>query len=257
MSAFSPPIYYFADIDFDSAYFVASVASDFTAAQADALYLRKTVPDTATQLETFSLGISTPSITNPTTLSINPAGDLTMGTSSNTINIGTSLGYNYINGQTSMFSRPYLYRRATNVQSCRVNVTQPLFFDTQITSAGNHGISYDNTTGIFTFSGVVGQLVTVTASVALYTANTTGATNSLQIVYGTTNPPTRCYSVDAMSNATTNLIYCFCANSIFPLLATTSYMRLNFYQSALNTIYPETVFSNANFPDPSVYICMG
>ena len=65
MSAFPPPNVYFNGIIYDSAYFTQSSSgsgSGLTKAQANALYLQKTIPDTAAALETFSAGISTNSI---------------------------------------------------------------------------------------------------------------------------------------------------------------------------------------------------
>ena len=52
MVSFSPPYPYFTGIIYDSAYFDSS--SSLTQAQANALYLKKSSPDTATALETFN-----------------------------------------------------------------------------------------------------------------------------------------------------------------------------------------------------------
>jgi len=51
------PEYYFPNINFNPAFY-ANEATGFTQAQANALYLRKTVPDTATAVETFNAGIN-------------------------------------------------------------------------------------------------------------------------------------------------------------------------------------------------------
>ena len=57
MVSFSPPYPYFTGIIYDSAYFNSS--SSLTQAQANALYLKKSSPDTATAVETFNAGIIT------------------------------------------------------------------------------------------------------------------------------------------------------------------------------------------------------
>ena len=57
MVSFSPPYPYFTGIIYDSAYFDSS--SSLTKAQANALYLKKSSPDTATAVETFNAGIIT------------------------------------------------------------------------------------------------------------------------------------------------------------------------------------------------------
>jgi len=54
----SPPDIYFNGINFNSSFYVEDTAG-FTESQANALYLRKTITDTATALETFSSGLET------------------------------------------------------------------------------------------------------------------------------------------------------------------------------------------------------
>jgi hypothetical protein len=84
MSAFSPPLItpssnIYNPLDWESS------SSGFTQSQANALYLRKTVPDTATAVENFAGGITTSSIETKTT-----ADDLNIGTTNLAlINIGT------------------------------------------------------------------------------------------------------------------------------------------------------------------------
>lgn len=55
----NPPDYYFTGVNFNPAFYTNT---GFTEAQANALYLKKKVPDTATALETFNAGIKTNSI---------------------------------------------------------------------------------------------------------------------------------------------------------------------------------------------------
>ena len=59
MASYNPPSEYLPI--FDNSVFTSSESSSggLTLAQANALYLRKTFPDTCTALETFSAGIST------------------------------------------------------------------------------------------------------------------------------------------------------------------------------------------------------
>lgn len=56
MSADNPPTYYFTGIDFNSSFYTTTTSGsgDLTQVLADTLYLRKTVADTATVVETFS-----------------------------------------------------------------------------------------------------------------------------------------------------------------------------------------------------------
>ena len=111
MSAFPPPNVYFNGIIYDSDYFTQSSSSGLSVAQANALYLRKTVTDTATALETFNSGIKTDSISslstssNCTLFNDTGAGTLssTLCSSNNIIKLGEgckflNLGYNMPSG---------------------------------------------------------------------------------------------------------------------------------------------------------------
>jgi hypothetical protein len=102
MSAENPPTYNFNGIDFNPSFYVNETTSTnfFTEDQANALYLRKTINDTATGLETFSTGIKTNTIdsvlaTDTTDISTNSTGNIFIGTSAsrtnaNPIQIGTT-----------------------------------------------------------------------------------------------------------------------------------------------------------------------
>ena len=57
----NPPEYYFPNIDFNPSFY-ADDTGGLSQETANTLYLRKTVPDTAIALETFTAGIKTPSI---------------------------------------------------------------------------------------------------------------------------------------------------------------------------------------------------
>jgi hypothetical protein len=94
----NPPLYYFSGINFNPLFFVEQPQVGFTEIQANALYLRKTVPDTAGVLETFSGGMKTNTIDGTATNStIRLGSNLTTGTvsigsSTSTVNIKTQDG---------------------------------------------------------------------------------------------------------------------------------------------------------------------
>lgn len=66
MTTSLPPSQYFTGIFYNNAFWT-SASSSLTQATANTLYLRKTVPDTATSVETFSSGLATQTITAPST----------------------------------------------------------------------------------------------------------------------------------------------------------------------------------------------
>jgi hypothetical protein len=59
----NPPSYFFSTIDFNPTFYTSTNGS-LSQTQANALYLQKTIRDTATALETFSAGIQTPSLSS-------------------------------------------------------------------------------------------------------------------------------------------------------------------------------------------------
>jgi hypothetical protein len=72
MSSANPPFPWFNGIKYNPAFFTSSTIGTLTKAQANALYMQKTVPDTATSIETFQAGIKTDNIdsfTGPVTMS--------------------------------------------------------------------------------------------------------------------------------------------------------------------------------------------
>ena len=84
MSEEQPPIYYFTNIDFNSSFYDTEA---FTETQANALYLRKTTPDTATALETFNVGILSSSLD-----SLTPTSDLNIAATQTTGDINIANG---------------------------------------------------------------------------------------------------------------------------------------------------------------------
>jgi len=59
----NPPSYFFSTINFNPTFYTSTNGS-LSQTQANALYLQKTIMDTATALETFSAGIQTPSLSS-------------------------------------------------------------------------------------------------------------------------------------------------------------------------------------------------
>jgi hypothetical protein len=76
MSSSNPPYPYFNGIAYNSSFFVTS-GTGLTISQANAKYLQKTTPDTATALETFNGGLRT-------------LGAVTLGTADSAISIGSN-----------------------------------------------------------------------------------------------------------------------------------------------------------------------
>ena len=84
MSSANPPYPWFNGIQYNPSFFASSSTGDLTKAQANALYLRKTVPDTATAIETFNAGILTDTI-NAITGTINSTSNINFNNSSSSI----------------------------------------------------------------------------------------------------------------------------------------------------------------------------
>ena len=133
MSAYNPPTYYFNGIGFNSSFYTVTLIG-ITQAQANALYLQKTTPDTATAVETFSSGILTTSVDVPTSSSnMNIANGLSSGTinfgianvRTGIIHIGDgnnlSAGANiHINNGTSNASNTNIMNGSTTSGACNI-----------------------------------------------------------------------------------------------------------------------------------------
>jgi len=93
MTSSNPPYPYFNGIKYNSLFFTSSSAG-LSQAQANALYLQKTVPDAASAIETFKSGILTNSIEAFNNLSPLNIGTLTTGAMNigRTGNISSILG---------------------------------------------------------------------------------------------------------------------------------------------------------------------
>ena len=98
MSAFTKPTYYFSGIGFDSSYYGNVVASGLSQATADGLYLRKTVPDTSSVLESFTAGVATGSLQ-----ALSTTGSIDIATTTtNSINIGSATSTLNLNSITNI-----------------------------------------------------------------------------------------------------------------------------------------------------------
>ena len=98
MASYNPPLYFFDDIVFDSSYYtnneLPNSGKGITLAEANRLYLQKTVADTATAFETFSSGILSSTVTT-SSIDSSVGTDLNIGISPSklgSISIGTGLG---------------------------------------------------------------------------------------------------------------------------------------------------------------------
>jgi hypothetical protein len=93
MSSANPPYPYYNGIPFNPSFFTSDTGTGLTETAANALYLRKTTPDAATDLETFNGGISVVGTTN---INVSGSSTTTIGSSnstslnSTTINLGTA-----------------------------------------------------------------------------------------------------------------------------------------------------------------------
>jgi hypothetical protein len=141
MSAENPPTFSFNGIDFNPTYYVnESTSSGFTQEQANALYLQKTIPDTATAIETFTGGIKTNSIESvltTDTLNIQTNSD----TATNIVNVGNVI----TNNQTLNLNSKIINVGDTTVPSA-INIISPATFTPSATFT--NGISSLNVNSI-------------------------------------------------------------------------------------------------------------
>jgi hypothetical protein len=170
-----PPSFYFSGINFNPAFYTGTTSSGggLTQTQANDLYLRKTVADTATVLETFTGGIKTNTIDGLTTTSAMTLGSnlvgggyVSIGSSPSVVNIKTdassSGNVNIMNGSlsggsvnigsagtyTSLDGSVYIGNTATitNIKGT-VNINTTTFNNTTIGNTGNITINKPLTLG--------------------------------------------------------------------------------------------------------------
>ena len=109
MAIINPPIYEFTGIDFNSSYFNSANTNGLTQAQANKLYLQKTVQDSASAIETFNSGIlsdSIQSITGTSSIFSTTMSSLSIGSLASAISWGGS-------STTTTFNGPILSTNAT------------------------------------------------------------------------------------------------------------------------------------------------
>lgn len=166
-----PP--YFSGIDFNPSFYVdESNSSGITQEQANTLYLQKTIPDTATALETFSGGIKVNTIetvntADITNISTNSTGNIFIGTSAsrtnaNPIQIGTTASLIRFGSSTnSQITNNTL--SMSNVQCLNLN---------SITSVSAFGLLGSHTGPIN-----IGNIVSRTGDISIASNQTTGTGN--------------------------------------------------------------------------------
>ena len=110
MTSANAPYPYFNGIKYNKLFFSATT-SGLTQAQANTLYLQKTVPDSAIALETFSNGLLTSSVESLTALT-----PVTMGTNTSLgVNIGRAGANNTITGLTTFLNGTFDINGAIDV----------------------------------------------------------------------------------------------------------------------------------------------
>jgi len=156
----NPPDYYFTGINFNPAFY-AEDAGGLSQTLANTLYLRKTVPDTATAQETFTSGIVTPTINSTSTGFLNIV--VPMVDSGSGLNV--AVASRTISGQIHHYSDG----------------------DNCVAGAGvhlNNGINNNSTTNIHNGTGAnpsgVVNIMTGTSSTGTVNIGTTGTTTNIK-----------------------------------------------------------------------------
>ena len=130
MSVENPPLFYFNGITFNNSFFNTGSISTLTKGQANTLYLRKTVPDTTSVLETFNGGLNTSDI-NPISTTVNIIPGVTSGRTLNLLNgaqgsifIGANISgaSSFLNSETINIGQPSGASN-TNIRSLTTNIT--------------------------------------------------------------------------------------------------------------------------------------
>lgn len=180
MTEAKPPDFYFPGIVFNTQYF-NNESSELTKDEADARYLKKTSPDTATALETFSGGIKTNTIdgvlsTDTSNILINSTGN---------INIGTSPSRTIANPILIGNANNTIVRFGTNLMQFST-VGSP---KATISLIDTSGISIITATAAFSFLSnqtgalLIGTAINRTGDISIANTQTTGTGN---IVIGST-----------------------------------------------------------------------
>lgn len=186
MTEAKPPEFYFSGIVFNTQYFKdESNIIGFTQVESDARYLRKTIPDTATSLQTFTAGINVPTGTlTATTITTNgigaggPTATFALLTNhTGTLNIGTNINrtgnINVATTQTTGTGNIILGSLALTTGTQNIQINRPL------------------TIGYTTIPLSLTQIGGVTSDSSSLQATTTTASSLLTF----TNVPTGVYMV--------------------------------------------------------------
>ena len=159
MSSANPPYPYYDGIPFNPSFFTSDTGtgSGLTETEANALYLRKTVTDTASALETFNGGIVTPSLSSASILNIdggviNIANTLDNASEVYIMNNDNASGV--INIMSSNSSTGYIALGGANTETAingitiipLINTSPPSNNLTQITLGATNGAFDTNTT---------------------------------------------------------------------------------------------------------------
>ena len=184
MTSSNPPYPYFNGITYNPSFFSSSSSSSsgsgLTKAQANALYLQKTVADTATGLETFSGGIATNSLNTTTT-----ASNLLIGATGNTgtitistINTGNTNANPAISIGTDAGTKTIKINNNTNSVHCSSIDLQNYSINNIVNTTGDISIGDKQTAGVIN----VGTKVDRTGNINIGT----GATGPCNINIGST-----------------------------------------------------------------------
>jgi hypothetical protein len=242
----NPPDYYFTGINFNPAFY-AEDAGGLTQSLANTLYLRKTVPDTATAQETFTSGIITPTINSTSTGFLNIV--VPMATSGSGLNV--AVAPRTISGQVHHYSDG----------------------DNCVAGAGvhlNNGINNNSATNIHNGTGAnptgVVNIMTGTSSTGTVNIGTTGTTTNINgnsaigvVGSGTVTinrPLTIGYSIQPTSGQIGHTTYL----TINSTGATTNYYLFSATIPALNATFmcnwnfQYVLTSNATLNQPQLYL---
>jgi len=109
MTSQNPPYPYFTGITYNSSFF-SSTSSNLTQGEANLLYLRKTVSDTAVATETFSAGIVASSVTTPSIGTSGSGVDLSIGNAlvGGKLNLGNGSNHGGQIAIGSLTANPYI-----------------------------------------------------------------------------------------------------------------------------------------------------
>lgn len=239
MSSDNPPYPYYNGIPFNPSFFTSTTdtGSGLSETAANALYLRKTTPDTATALETFNGGIVAPSLSSTGSLDIVMPNAL----ASNVLNVGVvsrnisgqvhhySDGDGCVAGANVHLNNGINNASNTNISNGttttgQVNImtgassTGTTTIGTTGTTIGLNGATtitgsttIAGTTNINTSNGLNTSIGTVTTGTTQIRGATISLTNVNTVNIGTSPPPdnTRAINIGGVNGANTSLISTF------------------------------------------------